>query len=131
MAAYKTEQRSLLMEFLRQNPDRQFSAREIAGRLPALAISLSAVYRNLSALEAAGLIARFTREGSREIYYQYTQAEECRNCIHMICTKCGKTFHVASKIADRLQTDVRLSAGFQVDRSKTILYGLCRDCRGK
>jgi Fe2+ or Zn2+ uptake regulation protein len=73
MTGYKTEQRSLLMEFLQHNPDRQFSAREIAARIPSTEISLSAIYRNLSALESAGLINRFVKEGSREVYYQYTR----------------------------------------------------------
>ena len=131
MTGYKTEQRSLLMEFLQHNPDRQFSAREIAARIPSTEISLSAIYRNLSALESAGLISRFAKEGSREVYYQYTDAERCRNRIHLICTKCGKTLHAEPAMADRLQSEALTSAGFRVDRSKTVLYGLCRDCQYK
>ena len=74
-----------VMGFLQRNPDRQFSAQQIAESLPAPKISLSAIYRNLTALEGAGFINRFTKEGSREIYYQYIQSEHCRDCIHLIC----------------------------------------------
>ena len=119
------------MEFLQRNPDRQFSARQIAAELPAPEISLSAIYRNLTALESAGLIARSTKEGSREIYYQYTQSEQCRNCIHLVCLKCGKTLHAEGRTAENLQTDVFASAGFQIDRGKTVLYGICRECLSK
>lgn len=129
MTGYKTRQRGLLMEFLRRNPDRQFSAKDIAAVLPATETSLSAIYRNLSALESVGLISRFTRGGSREIYYQYIQAEQCRNCLHMICTRCGKTVHAKKETADHLQTDVFAADGFRLDRCKTVLYGLCKDCK--
>ena len=128
MAEYKTGQRGLLMDFLRRNPDRQFTAREIAAQLPAAEISLSAIYRNLAALESAGLISRFAREGSREASYQYTQAEQCRNCLHMICTRCGRAFHAEPETADRLQAALS-AGGFWLDRGKTVLYGLCGDCR--
>lgn len=128
MATYKTEQRGQLMEFLQQNPDRQFSAQQIAESLPAPTISLSAIYRNLTALENAGFINRFTKEGSRKIYYQYIQSEQCRNCIHLICMKCGKTIHMERGIADRLLADVYETDGFQISRPKTVLYGICRSC---
>ena len=131
MSGYRTEQRRRLMGFLQSNPDRQFSAQQIAANLPAPEISLSAIYRNLSALESAGLISRFVKEGSREVYYQYTQAEPCRNRIHLICTKCGKTLHAEPDMADRLQSDAFTSADFEIDRGKTVLYGLCKDCRSK
>ncbi|MEA4946718.1 MAG: Fur family transcriptional regulator [Oscillospiraceae bacterium] len=131
MSGYKTAQRRRLMDFLQNNPDKQFSAQQIAANLPAPEISLSAIYRNLSVLESAGLINRFVKEGSREVYYQYTQAERCRNRIHLICTKCGKTLHAEPAMADRLQSEALTSAGFRVDRSKTVLYGLCKDCQDK
>jgi len=131
MHDYRTEQRRWLMEFLQDNPDKQFSARQIAASLPVPEISLSTIYRNLSALENAGQISRFVKEGSREIYYQYTHAEQCRNRIHLICIKCGKMLHAEPDMADRLQKDVFVSAGFQIDRSKTILYGLCKNCRNR
>jgi len=131
VSGYKTAQRRRLMDFLQNNPDKQFSAQQIAANLPAPEISLSAIYRNLSVLESAGLINRFVKEGSREVYYQYTQAERCRNRIHLICTKCGKTLHAEPAMADRLQSEALTSAGFRVDRSKTVLYGLCKDCQDK
>lgn len=129
MAEYKTEQRRRLMDFLMQTPDRQFSAKQIAEHLPAPQISISAIYRNLTSLENAGLITRFVKEGSREIYFGYTQAPGCQDCIHMICTKCGKTLHAEQGIADRLQCETFESADFQLDRTKTVLYGICKDCK--
>lgn len=128
MIAYRTEQRGRLIEFLQRNPDKRFSAQQIAENLPAPEISLSAIYRNLAALESAGFINRFTKEGSREIYYQYIQAEQCQGCIHLICMKCGKTLHMEREITDQLLTDVFDSKGFQISRQKTVLHGICKSC---
>lgn len=128
MATYKTEQRERLMDFLQHNPDRQFSARQIADSLPEPKISLSAIYRNLISLESAGAINRSTREGSREIFYQYIQTEQCKSSIHMICIKCGKTLHMQGEITARLLADVYKANEFQISRQKTVLYGLCSSC---
>ena len=58
MKKYDTRQRDSLLDFLNQHPDQSLSVRQIAQALCARQISLSAVYRNLSQLEAEGLIAR-------------------------------------------------------------------------
>ena len=86
MTNYQTMQRKILINFLEANPDIQFSAKQIFNVLSSTSISLSAVYRNLASLEADGVINRFTKEGSREIFYQYINSDICRNSIHLVCT---------------------------------------------
>ena len=66
------------------------TARQIADALAADNISISAVYRNLSALEEEGLLKRSVREGTREVFYQYIAAEECKDSLHLSCRVCGK-----------------------------------------
>ena len=51
MAKYLTRQRKRLLEYLSEHTDEQMTARQIADALTADNISISAVYRNLSALE--------------------------------------------------------------------------------
>ena len=71
MAKYLTRQRKRLLEYLSEHTDEQISARQIAEDLAADQISISAVYRNISALEEEGLLKRSVREGTREVFYQY------------------------------------------------------------
>lgn len=71
MKKYDTRQRDYLINFLDQHPDQLLSVRQIAQELCSQQISLSAVYRNLSQLEAEGLIRKSIKPGSREAYYQY------------------------------------------------------------
>lgn len=75
MARYLTRQRKQLLEYLSEHTDEQMTARQIADALTAESISISAVYRNLSALEEEGILKRSIRENTREVYYQYIAAE--------------------------------------------------------
>ena len=90
---------------------------------------LSAVYRNLSDLEADGLLKRSVREGTRDVFYQYIAAEECKDSLHLSCRVCGKSIHLGDAEAERLLDSTLKSTGFQIDKTETILYGVCADCR--
>ena len=90
MAKYVTKQRRQLLDYLSRHTDEQMTARQIADALTQENISLSAVYRNLSDLEADGLLKRSVREGTRDVFYQYIAAEECKNSLHLSCRVCGK-----------------------------------------
>ena len=126
MSKYMTRQRKALLAFLGAHADELLSAREIAD---ALDVSLSAVYRNLAALEHEGVLRRGGVNNSRESIYQYTGAAACRDCLHLSCTRCGRTFHMSAAGAERLQRDALRSDEFRIDRGETVLYGLCRECR--
>ena len=125
---YNTEQRSVLLSFLTENPDKTFSAKEIAQALAGKNISKSSVYRNLAELEAEQKIKRVTKTGSKESFYQFFDNSECKNHIHLSCTKCGKIFHLESEQTEKLVNEVELADGFEISRSETTLYGVCKDC---
>ena len=128
---YNTEQRNLLLTFLKENPDKKFSAKEIEAALSDKNISRSAVYRNLQDLEKDGKIKRYSKSGSRETYFQYYDLQCCKNHIHLSCIKCGKIFHMENEIADTLINKVSLLEGFEINKGETTLYGLCKSCNVK
>lgn len=129
MAKYVTKQRRQLLDYLSRHTDEQMTARQIADALTQENISLSAVYRNLSDLEADGLLKRSVREGTRDVFYQYIAAEECKDSLHLSCRVCGKSIHLDDAEAERLLDRTLKSTGFQIDKTETILYGVCADCR--
>ena len=129
MPKYRTRQRKALLNYLSVHTDELLSAQEIADELESEEISLSAVYRNLADLENEGKVRRTSRGGSREVFYQYTDADECKGCLHLSCRACGRTFHMDPDVARRLIEAVEQSEGFAVDRSETVLYGVCGRCR--
>ncbi len=125
---YNTEQRNCLLSFLSENHDKTFSAKEIVSSLADKNISKSSVYRNLSELEAEQKIKRVTKAGTNEAYYQFFDNSECKNHIHLSCTKCGKIFHLESEQTEKLVSEVEEADGFEVSKSETTLYGVCKEC---
>lgn len=128
MAEYMTGQRRQLLDFLHSNPDKLFSAAEIAEALAGSGISVSAVYRNLARLEKAGVISRTAKEGRREVYYSCVSADCCRERLHLTCMKCGDTFHMDQTVSERMLKTVSKVDGFKIDKHKTVLYGVCKNC---
>lgn len=129
MSVYTTKQRKVLLDFLKSHADEVFSADIIAAELDGDGISLSAIYRNLAALESEDKIQRVTKNGSRKVFYLYKAADECREHIHLSCSKCGKTYHMPLPASDSLIADVRRNTDFEIDRTETVLYGVCKECK--
>ena len=130
MSEYMTEQRRELLAFFRTNPDKCFTAKDVADALKHSNISISAIYRNLSRLERDGYLSRTVKKGSRESYYQSFASENCRGCIHLSCLKCGGTFHMDHKVSSVLLDSVSRKDGFSISSEKTVLYGVCGSCNG-
>ncbi len=129
MAKYHTKQRDMLISFLESNVDVPLSAGQIGEALKIEGISLSAVYRNIAALESEGKLIRHTKGGSREVYYQYISADCCRQKLHLSCTKCGKISHMETVSANRICEDIESLEDFSLNTGETVLFGLCANCR--
>ena len=129
MPKYMTRQRKALLDYLAAHADEPLSAQEIAGALSGEGVSLSAVYRNLAELEGEERIRRAGRGGSREVYYQFIGADQCKGSLHLQCKRCGRTFHMDAVGAEQLKSVVEKTEGFALDKGDTVLYGVCEVCR--
>ena len=130
MKQYETAQRKILLDFLDKHSDEGLSSAEIINYLGSLGISKSAVYRNLASLEGDGKIRRFVKNGEKTAYYNYVDSDHCRGKIHISCIKCGRTSHISSEVADNIVKSIEKEDDFSLDKSETVLYGLCKDCKG-
>ena len=129
MPVYKTQTRKMLLDYLQSHADESLSAGKISEDLPE--ISVSAVYRNIAALERDGAVCAVSRTGSRERLYRFAAAEQCRAHLHLSCTRCGRTFHMNAEQTEALVQTVAARDRFLVDRSETVLYGICETYRKK
>ena len=129
--SYKTSQRTQLYDFLKRNPHTCFTARQIADALSSSGadISISAIYRNLSALSQEGTIRKSVQKDKREAYYRYVDSEACRDEIHITCSECGKIFHMDHRLCTLLEDHLMNGQGFMLDKSRTVIYGICDECR--
>lgn len=129
MSKYMTRQRRALLTYLSGHADELLSVQEIADALETQDVSRSAVYRNVAELEAEGKLRRDRGGDAREVCYRYVDAAPCKGSLHLSCKKCGRTFHMDSGGADALTRAVEKTEGFAVDKSDTVLYGVCAACR--
>ena len=130
MPKYQTKQRKLLLDFLADHVDETLSARQIAQALEQEKISISAVYRNLAELEAEHKVRRIVNNGAgREVWYQFTDTDACKSCLHLSCKQCGRIFHMSTAHANALIRQIAKQEQFAIDRTETVLYGICGACQ--
>ncbi len=128
MNQYSTIQRRKLLEFFKENSHCSFSVKQIFADIGSSDISISSIYRNISALESEGLIQRVHSSNKRDAFYQYFDPSACAGIIHLICEKCAKAYHLDCKISNLLENESIDSLGFVINMQKTVIYGLCKSC---
>lgn len=129
MSIYSTKQRTELLLFFQNRPNDIFNATQIFDGLQNSRISLSAVYRNLNLLEKENKIKKVTVEKSREKFYQYIRHESCYEKLHLFCDKCDTIFHMEATLANHIVNDIENNAEFNINKTTTKLYGICKACK--
>ncbi len=128
MKQYATTQRRMMISFLSAHAAQSFSASEIAKGMDAC-ISLSAVYRNLGRLAGEGRVRKLLSSDGRTFMYQYRDPSVCDAHLHLKCIKCGKIFHMNDAASEVMLNAVQKNDAFVIDKTQTVLYGQCGDCR--
>lgn len=132
MASYNTEQKKLLICFLKKHSDCAFSAEDIAKGMKIEfnenAPGKSTVYRLLQKLLVEGKVKRFEKSTGRQFFYQIIDGSHCDRHLHLKCMSCGKLLHMSDDASQLVLNDVLKSNNFSVDREKTVLFGMCSQC---
>ena len=128
---YKTAGREALIDYLSQNPDRQFTVEELCLAVNGdLRQGRSSVYRQLGDLCRDEAVRKFQGGDGRGSVYQYVgRACDCNAHFHEKCTRCGSIRHLECGDADGFVAHLLAEHGFAVDRGQSVLYGLCSACR--
>lgn len=130
---YKTEPSIELREFLKRHPHDYFTVKQIESEILENngKASVSTIYRHLSKLVATGEVKKIYHLNDDEALYRYSGDEACMNEIHVICSSCGKMFHLKHNISDYLKNELNSEYGFQLDYNKTVISGICKECLSK
>lgn len=92
-------------------------------------LGMSTVYRQLDKLVANGLVRKYIIDENSPACYQYVDtSSECCEHFHLKCNVCGKLIHTDCSLMKKIAEHMKESHGFIVDSTKTLLYGICRDC---
>lgn len=130
---YKTKQKDCMIEYFDKNPNKQYSAKEIAETLCSEnRIGKSTVYRLIDKMVNEGTLKRFRGENAKSVLYQYVGIDNvCNSHFHLKCTNCGLLIHLKCDSMNEIKEHIKLHHNFAVDTSKTIMYGVCNKCSGE
>ena len=135
MTGYHTEQKKILLQFLRENRAMAYTIEEIvaalSARLGEAAPAKSTVYRLVQRLVEAGEVKRMVMGNSRRFVYQLTDGEACHAHLHMQCRACGRLFHLEDTVSHALARQIAEAEGFSLCESDTILRGECAACHAQ
>lgn len=130
---YNTKQKNAVLDCLAEQTSRSLT---VDGVLAALAargerIGRSTVYRRLEELCREGYARRFAPEEGRSVTYRFI-GSGCgeKSHFHLICSVCGVVYHTHCPEMEAIFQHVADEHGFAVDTQKTVLYGVCENCRG-
>lgn len=129
-ATYQTQQRKALLDFLQTNREHPMTAAELSEELKEQ-VPMSSLYRLLKKLEEEGLVRKCTMAGERTAAYQLVESKECHSHLHLQCTGCGKLVHLSKEATKKTKQLMSGEDGFDLDYEKTLLYGVCRECKFK
>lgn len=87
------------------------------------------VYRTIDRLAASGELRKYIVDGSTAACYQKSGGKTgCREHFHLKCEGCGRLIHVECDELAKIASHMEKEHGFAVDSSKTVFYGICREC---
>ncbi len=127
-----TQQKKLLLDFLKENPDTPFTVEELTQQLESVSEHTpgkSTVYRIIGQLVESGTVKRFVKGNSRHFLYQLAGGEECHHHLHLKCTSCGKLLHMGHSLSNQVLSEILGESDFSVAVESTTLFGCCKDCK--
>jgi Fur family ferric uptake transcriptional regulator len=118
-----------VLEVFRTAKSRHLSAEDVYHRLAAQQadIGLATVYRVLTQLEEASMLARNSFNGGKAVY----ELNEGKHHDHLICLDCGRTEEFNDPTIEKRQKAVAESLGYALRDHQLALYGYCPDCATK
>lgn len=94
-------------------------------RLPGL--SRQAVFDNLNALTAAGILRRIEPAGRPALY----ETRVGDNHHHLICRQCATTVDIDCSVGEAPCLHPSDDHGFAIDEAEVVYWGLCPECQSK
>lgn len=129
---YRTRQREAILEFLKNSNSRHVSIEEVLDHLKAAGekVGRTTIYRYMEKLTEEGVLRKYFIEEGAGACYQYVDlAQGCHEHFHLKCLKCGKLLHVECDYLNQIGMHIRDYHGFEIDNTKTVFYGICKDCK--
>ncbi len=128
---YNTKQREKILQYLKDNSTSNITAEEILKFFTNSNenIGKATVYRYLNNLVEENIVKKYMVEDRNCSCYQYVGDEHCGEHYHLKCEKCEKIIHLECEEFNYIQQHILKDHNFELDRVKTVLYGICNECK--
>ena len=129
MKTSSTKNRRALLDWLGAHPTESFTTEQLCDALLEDGHGKSSLYRLVSRLTEEGTIVGQSDPLTGRVRYR-AQGSECTSHLHLQCTGCGKVIHLDHDLSGALYNQILNFADFTLDESRTLLFGVCRVCKG-
>lgn len=128
---YNTKQRENILSYLKENTDKNITADEIIKYFKTTNdnIGKTTVYRYLNELVKENVIKKYNLEERNCSCYQYIEGKKCDEHYHLKCKKCNKIIHLDCDEFEKIKNHIYKEHNFEIDSVKTVLYGICKECK--
>lgn len=134
---YQTKQRKELLAYLEKTAGQHFTANDVCDFFKSQGnpIGAATVYRHLEHMVDEGLLHKYIIDTNSPACFEYiTEQPDAADIVcffHCKCEKCGKLIHLHCDVLEDVQEHLLHHHGFQINPLRTVLYGICEECRGK
>ena len=131
---YNTKQREAILNYIVSLENTHVTAAQITRHFEkeAVPIGKATIYRHLDKLTENGKLRRYVTDGISGACYQYVGSDDIGDAhLHLKCESCGELLHLECDALEDLERHVFNNHAFQVNTTKTVLYGMCDDCLQK
>ena len=129
-----TRQKELILSCLKNHINEHITSDIIFDTLKSIGtpVSKATIYRYLIYLEKNEIVRKYLVDGQESACYQYIDDQNaCSEHYHLICSKCNETIHFQNEKIKILLDEINHENNFKIDPSKTIFYGVCKNCKKK
>ena len=130
--SYNTKQGELILSLLKSEAGRHFTADDIIKALSETGKSVgkATVYRHLDKLIKSGSVRKYIVDEGSSACFEYIGGDNhCHEHYHLKCSSCGRLLHVKCEYLDEVAEHILGHHGFVISPEKTVLYGICEECR--
>jgi Fur family ferric uptake transcriptional regulator len=96
-------------------------------------IGVTTVYRQLDKMVEEGIVNKYTLDSKSSACYEYVDEHDHSHglvkCYHCKCDKCGKVIHLHCSEIEEIFKHIEDKHEFVINSKRTVLYGLCEECR--
>lgn len=130
---YKTKQYKEILSYLAMLKGSHLTAKDIFEHFQEHGerIGITTVYRQLERMVNEGAVKKYTIDNNTSSCFEYVGTEDIKDqrYYHCKCEQCGKLIHLECNELSEIKNHVLQCHGFQIDSLRTVIYGLCEECR--